>query len=137
MPMTVASPQSATPPESTHQRASLGCLRPQPASRAALSIFPSHTPQRSTGPRPVTLMVFNGQQIPSPKVPLLSAKVHPKERRPATPQVYHPVKFHRPASTHTRYMISLIKILQTQTETVNDISPTVYRHCEDKNIFVY
>jgi len=50
-------------------RASLGGRRPA-AVIAALSIFPSHTPDRSTGLQPATLMVFNGQQIPKVPLPL-------------------------------------------------------------------
>ena len=61
------------------QHALLGCLQLQPALQAALSIFPSHMPERSTGLQSATLMVFNGQQIPQ-KCPFPSAKVHQGEK---------------------------------------------------------
>ena len=103
---------NAQQPRARH--ASLGCPRPQPALRAALSIFPSRLRESSIG-----WQLFNGQQI-FQQCPFHSAKVHQKGRRPATPQVYQPVKFHRPASTHAGDIA--YKNLADK-RTANDIPP--------------
>ena len=124
--MPVTSPQSATHPETCTQRASLGCLRLQSAKRAALSIFLSHMTQRSTSQQLATLMVFNGQQIPT-TVPFPWVQVHHKGRRPAIPppglpscQIYHPTD---PASTHAGDIAYKKFCGHDDKQTVNDISP--------------
>ena len=123
MPMKVANPQSATRPA-----ARLARLSPA-ANNLASSIidFPSNTLQRSTRPQPATLMVFNGQQIP-PKCPFPSAKVHQKGKRPSSspPPGIPPCQISEPCVKPSR-RYRLQNILQTNTQTVNDIGPTP--HC--------
>ena len=68
MPMAVASRSQLGTQQPRAQRASLGG-RPPAAVTAALSIFSSHTPDRSTGPQPATLMVFTARAMLSRYMP--------------------------------------------------------------------
>ena len=97
--MAVASPQSAARPAAT-RAACVARLSPVGSRHrfiidfAVASRMPRHV--RVTA----TLMVFSGQQIPQGAPSL--GQSSPKGEKIRYPQVCHPTKFHRPASTYLR-----------------------------------
>ena len=98
MPMAVASPQSATRPVATRP-ACLARLSPAAASLANSIIDFSGTYARAQHwPAAGHVMFFNGQKIPK-SAPSSRPKCT-KGEKTCYPQVYHPAKFYRPASTH-------------------------------------